>query len=95
MYDKYTQLIAVTAGTTKLPKNKGLLITNLATASASGVTLWAYSGDPARPAAGATYNISVQYGPVQTTSGPRQDIFPIEVYAVTAISTGVTAYLLT
>ena len=94
MYDKYTQLIAVSAGTTKLPKNKGLLITNLSTSLVSGVTLWAYSGDPTRPALGATYNVPVQYGPV-SAAGPRQDIFPIEVYAVTAISTGVTAYLLT
>jgi hypothetical protein len=91
MYDKYTQLIAVTAGTTKLTKNKGLLITNLASSGASGVTLWAYSGDPTRPALGATYNIPVQYN----SPTVRQDIFPVEVYAVTAISTGVTAYLLT
>jgi hypothetical protein len=92
MYDKYTQLIAVTAGTTKLPKNKGLLITNLLTSGVSGVTLWAYSGDPNRPASGATYNVPVHY---TASSGPRHDIFPVEVYAVTAISAGVTAFLLT
>lgn len=88
MYDKYTQLINVTAGTTKLQKNKGLLITNITTTS--GVTLWAYSGDPTRPASGATYNIPLTYA----TPTIKQDIFPVEVYAVTAIN-GVSAYLLT
>jgi hypothetical protein len=89
MYDKYTQLIGATANTVRLPKNKGLLITNINTAGASGLTFWAFSGDPARPSAGATFNIPITYN----NSLIRQDIIPIETYAVTAIQ-GVSAFIL-
>jgi hypothetical protein len=89
MYDKYTQLLTVTVGTTKLQKNKGLLVTNIATSGASGLTFWAFSGDPARPSAGATFNIPVTYN----NSLTRQDIIPIEVYAVQAIN-GVSAFIM-
>jgi len=88
MYDKYTQLIGATANTVRLPKNKGLLITNI-TGSLSGLTFWAFSGDSSRPSAGATFNIPITYNAATV----RQDIIPIEAYAVTAIS-GVSAFIL-
>jgi len=89
MYDKYTQLIGATANAARLPKNKGLLITNIATSGASGLTFWAFSGDPARPSSGATFNIPVTYNNALT----RQDIIPIEVYAIQAIN-GVCAFIM-
>jgi hypothetical protein len=89
MYDKYTQLIGATANAARLPKNKGLLITNIASSGPSGLTFWAFSGDPARPSAGATFNIPITYNAATV----RQDIIPIEAYAVTAIN-GVCAFIL-
>ena len=88
MYDKYNQLLGVTANTTKLPKNKGLLITGIT--GNTGLTFWAFSGDPSRPSEGATFNIPIGYMP---GTGFKQDIISIEAYAVTAIN-GVCAFIL-
>ena len=88
MYDKYNQLLGVTASTAKLPNHKGLLITGIT--GNTGITLWGYLNDPSRPTLGGTFNIPIGYMP---GVGIKQDIIPIEAYAVTAIN-GVCAFIL-
>jgi len=88
MYDKYNQLLGVTANTTKLPKNKGLLITGIT--GNTGLTFWGYSNNPSNPTLGGTFNIPIGYMP---GTGIKQDIIPIEAYCVTTI-VGVCAFIL-
>jgi hypothetical protein len=88
MYDKYNQLLGVTANTTKLPKNKGLFITGIT--GNTGITFWAYTNNPQNLGGGMTSNVAIGY---MSTVGIKQDIIPIETYAVTAIN-GVCAYIL-
>jgi len=88
MYDKYNQLLGVTANTTRLPKNKGLFIAGIT--GNTGITFWAFVNNTLDPVKGGTYNIPIGYLP---NSGVKQDIIPIEAYAVTAIN-GVSAFIL-
>jgi len=87
MYDKYNQLLGVTASTAKLPKNKGLFITGIT--GNTGLTFSVYSNNPSNQF-GGTFSIPIGY---MTGSGIKQDIIPIEAYSVTAIN-GVCAFIL-
>ncbi len=82
MYDKYSQATQINAGATKLSTHKGLLITP--TSGTPGISAWAYDNS------GGTFSLGLNFAPA-TTAGPQ--IFPMNVYAVTAIS-GANVYLL-
>lgn len=80
MYDKYQQVIPVSASETKLAKNKGVYLHALTAGSVAGITAYCYSGQTL----GATAAIAVRF-----SSGAGSDtsyIFPIEVYSILAIN---------
>ena len=87
MYDKYQQVIPVTASETKLPKNKGVYLHATTAGNVAGITAYCYSGQTL----GATAAIAVRF-----SSGAGSDtsyILPIEVYSIPAINS-CTAHLL-
>ena len=82
MYDKYSQATQVTAGVTQLGTHKGLLV--VPTTGTPGLTAWAFNSS------GGTFNLGLNFA-AATAAGPQ--IFPMNVYAVTAIS-GANVYTL-
>ena len=87
MYDKYQQVIPVTASETKLIKNKGVYLHAIDISSVAGITAYCYSG----LTLGATAAINVRFG--ASNSGEYTNILPIEVYSIPTI-TNCTANLL-
>lgn len=87
MYDKYQQVIPVTASETKLSKNKGVYLHALDVGNIAGITAYCYSG----LTLGATASINVRFG--ASNSGEYTYILPIEVYSIPVI-TNCTANLL-
>ena len=80
MYDKYQQVIPVTASETKLMKNKGVYLHATTASNVAGITAYCYSG----LTLGATAAIAVRF-----SSGAGSDtsyILPIEVYSIPAIN---------
>jgi|688.fasta_scaffold253001_5 hypothetical protein len=78
MYDKYAQANQFSLGSSKLPKHKGILFTG-ATASTPASTLHVVKLD------GSTASLSLV-----VNQSPY--ILPMQVYAVTALAGGVTAW---
>jgi hypothetical protein len=78
MYDKYSQANQFSLGSSKLPKHKGILFTG-ATAGTASSTLHVVKIDGAT----ASLSLIVNQSPY---------IFPMQVYAVTALAGGVTAW---
>jgi hypothetical protein len=78
MYDKYAQANQFSLGSSKLPKHKGILFTG-ATASTAASTLHVVKID------GSTASLSLV-----VNQSPY--ILPMQVYAVTALAGGVTAW---
>ena len=87
MYDKYQQVIPVTASETKLPKNKGVYLHATTAGTVAGITAYCYSG----LTLGATAAIAVRFG--GSTNTDNTYILPIEVYSIPVI-TNCTANLL-
>lgn len=80
MYDKYQQVIPVSASDTKLTKNKGVYLHALTAGNIAGITAYCYSG----LTLGATAAINVRFG--ASNSGEHTYILPIEVYSIPAIN---------
>ena len=78
MYDKYSQANQFSLSSSKLPKHKGILFTG-ATAGTASSTLHVVKIDGAT----ASLSLIVNQSPY---------IFPMQVYAVTALAAGVTAW---
>ena len=87
MYDKYQQVIPVTASETKLPKNKGVYLHATTAGTIAGITAYCYSGQTL----GATAAINVRINSLTNTD--MTYILPIEVYSIPVI-TNCTANLL-
>ena len=87
MYNKYQQVIPVSAAETKLTKNKGVYLHATSTGGMAGITAYCYSG----LTLGATAAIAVRFG--GSTSSDTSYIFPIEVYSIPTIN-NCTAHLL-
>lgn len=81
MYDKYFQANQFSLGSTKLPKHKGILFSG-GTASTAASTIHVVNNAGAT----ATLGLVVNQSPY---------ILPMQVYAVTALATGVTAWYIT
>ena len=81
MYDKYSQANSFSLGSSKLPKHKGILFTgaNSSTTAASTLHVVNINGST------AALSLIVNQSPY---------ILPMQVYAVTALATGVTAWYL-
>ena len=79
MYDKYNSLTPFTVGTTKLPKHKGILVSNTVAANTLLATQILTSS-------GTTGNASF-------AMPSSFSILPVEVYSVTNLN-GMTAWLL-
>jgi hypothetical protein len=80
MYNKYQQVIPVSAAETKLTKNKGVYLHATTLGTVAGITAYCYSGQTL----GATAAINVRFG---NTGGAEQTyILPIEVYSIPAIN---------
>ena len=80
MYDKYQQVIPVTASETKLMKNKGVYLHATSTGSIAGITAYCYSGQTL----GATAAINVRINSLTNTD--MTYILPIEVYSIPVIA---------
>jgi hypothetical protein len=87
MYDKYQQVIPVSASETKLAKNKGVYLHALTAGTVAGITAYCYSGQTL----GATASIVARFSSVTNTD--MTYIFPIEVYSIPVIA-NCTAHLL-
>jgi hypothetical protein len=79
MYDKYQQVIPVSASQTKLMKNKGVYLHVTSAGTIAGITAYCYSG----LTLGATAAINVRFG---ITGAEQTYILPIEVYSIPAIN---------
>jgi hypothetical protein len=84
MYDKYNTVSGITAGTSKLPPHKGILVVPQGSATP---TLNTWLRDTSL---GATVTVGFTFASA-TAAGPQ--ILPIEVYAITSIN-GACAYRL-
>lgn len=78
MYDKYFSATPLTLGSTKLPKHKGILFSG-GTAGGPSATLHLLNTSGNTISASITVNSSPYF-------------FPMEVYAVPTLSTGLTAF---
>ena len=78
MYDKYFQANSFSLGSSKLPKHKGILFSG-GTAGTASSTIHIVKNDGATAALGLVVNQSPY-------------ILPMQVYAVTALAGGVTAW---
>jgi hypothetical protein len=79
MYDKYSQANQFSLGSSKLPKHKGILFTGANSTTTAASTLHVVKID------GATASLSLV-----VNQSPY--ILPMQVYAVTALAAGVTAW---
>jgi hypothetical protein len=83
MYDKYFTANQFSLGSTKLPKHKGILFSG-GTATTGSSTIHVLNNGPTGATAALTLVIN---------QSPY--ILPMQVYAVTALATGVTAWYIT
>ena len=81
MYDKYFQANQFSLGSTKLPKHKGILFSG-GTAGTVSSTIHLVKVDGATAALGLVVNQSPY-------------ILPMQVYAVTTLPAGITAWYIT
>ena len=81
MYDKYSQANQFSLGSSKLPKHKGILLTGATAGTVAASTLHVVKIDGST----ASLSLIVNQSPY---------ILPMQVYAVTALAAGVTAWYL-